>query len=193
MREGADARRPTSSATSSPKSSSLRAEAGRPRDEPAAVRAAGAAGVRQAQQIRPPGPLRTIHQQLVDSIELRARGWPASPTRSRPSTSRRARRRGRRADETRRAPAASDVVWEQLYQISGHAADEGQGVTGVVIPTSQFVPNTDLVSARSFSLLIQRLSGASAGHAERQAWRRRSLACASRRRASISRRALRRR
>src|SRR6476619_3189382 len=28
----------------------------------------------QAQQIRPPGPLRAIHQNLVDAIELRAKG-----------------------------------------------------------------------------------------------------------------------
>lgn len=33
------------------------------------------------------------------------------------------------------------------------------GVTGVVIPESRFVANADLVSARSFGLLLQRLHG----------------------------------
>src|SRR5205823_923140 len=47
---------------------------------------------------------------------------------------------------------ASDVVWEQLYQIPATQRMKDQGVTGVAIPTSQFVPNTDIVSARSFSL-----------------------------------------
>jgi hypothetical protein len=36
-------------------------------------------------------------------------------------------------------------------------------VKGVVIPSSQFVANPDIVSARSFALLMQRLGGASTG------------------------------
>jgi hypothetical protein len=53
------------------------------------------------------------------------------------------------------------VVWEELYQIPATQRMKDEGVTGVVIQSSQFVPNTDIVSARSFSLLVQRLSGAS--------------------------------
>ena len=36
-------------------------------------------------------------------------------------------------------------------------------MTGVVVPDSRFVSNPDLVSARSFGLLLQRLHGASTG------------------------------
>ena len=58
---------------------------------------------------------------------------------------------------------ASDVVWNQLYRLPATAEMKAQGVTGVVIPPSQFVSNIDLVSARSFGLLLTRLGGASTG------------------------------
>jgi hypothetical protein len=38
-----------------------------------------------------------------------------------------------------------------------------EGVTGVVIPSSTFVQNPDLVGSRSFVLVMQRLGGASTG------------------------------
>ena len=116
----------------------------------------------QAQQVRPPGPLRAIHQNLVDSIELRAKGLAGladalATVDVKKSTT------GVADALTKQGAllAASDVVWEQLYQIPATQQMKDQGVTGVAIPTSQFVPNTDIVSARSFSLLVQRLSGAS--------------------------------
>src|SRR5205814_4381457 len=36
-------------------------------------------------------------------------------------------------------------------------------ITGVVIPTSKFLSNPDVVSAHSFSIVVQNLSGASTG------------------------------
>jgi hypothetical protein len=54
-------------------------------------------------------------------------------------------------------------VWAQLYLAPATQQLKNQGVTGVVIPSSQFVANTDFVSARSFTLLLTRLSGASTG------------------------------
>jgi hypothetical protein len=116
----------------------------------------------QAQQIRPPGPLRTIHQNLVDSIELRAKGL-AGLADALANVDVKKSTTGVADALTKQGAllAASDVVWEQLYQIPATQQMKDRGVTGVVIPTSQFVPNTDIVSARSFSLLVQRLSGAS--------------------------------
>jgi hypothetical protein len=118
----------------------------------------------QAQQIRPPGPLRRIHQQLLDALELRAKGLAGlgdaiSQTSSLKDASVAAETlTGRAALLT-----ASDVVWVELYK--NPASDElsALGVTGVVIPESRFITNSELVSARSFSLLFGRLHGASTG------------------------------
>ena len=58
---------------------------------------------------------------------------------------------------------AGDVVWEQLYRIPATQQLQRVGVTGVAIPSSKLVPNADLLSARSFGLLLTRLGGASSG------------------------------
>ncbi|MGH2933972.1 MAG: hypothetical protein ACRDL2_05580, partial [Gaiellaceae bacterium] len=120
----------------------------------------------QAQQIRPPGPLRQIHQQLVDSIELRAKGlaalsdvlarWNPKSDASTSSTTAALAAQGELL-------VAGDVVWEELYDIPATQVLKTEGVTGVVIPKSAFVPNTDLVSARAFGILLQHLKGASTG------------------------------
>lgn len=114
----------------------------------------------QAQQIRPPGPLRAIHQNLVDSIELRAKGLAGlANVFSSPSAMK---------DATHAAPAlsaqaalllASDVVWEQLYRLPATQQLKSVGVTGVVVPASHFISNPDLVSARAFTLVYNNLHG----------------------------------
>ena len=120
----------------------------------------------QAQQIRAPGPLRAIHQRLVDALELRAKGftalgdalalWNPKNAASTSSTTEALATQGALL-------TASDVDWEQLYRIPATQELKTVGVTGVVIPKSAIVPTTDLVSARSFQLLLSRLTGASTG------------------------------
>jgi hypothetical protein len=118
----------------------------------------------QAQQIRAPGPLRALHQNLVDAIELRAKGLSGlgdALARSGASKD----QSGTVAELAKQAGllTASDVVWEQLYKDPATEQLRNQGVKGVVIPGSTFVANTDLVSARSFNILMTRLGGASTG------------------------------
>jgi hypothetical protein len=118
----------------------------------------------QAQQIRAPGPLRALHQNLVDALELRAKGLTGLGDEL--------ARSGALKDQTGTSAkltaqgellTASDVVWEQLYRIPATLQLQDQGVKGVVVPSSQFVSNSDIVSSRSFTLLLQRLGGASTG------------------------------
>jgi hypothetical protein len=117
----------------------------------------------QAQQIHPPGPLRQIHQQLVDAIELRAKGLAAlgdvlgqwTPK----NTSTTIGALARQAELL----TASDVVWEQLYRQPATQQLTTVGIRGVVIPGSSFVPNTELISARSFGVLLNNMKGASTG------------------------------
>jgi hypothetical protein len=120
----------------------------------------------QAQQIHPPGPLRQIHQRLVDAIELRAKGLAAlgdvvAAWNPKSTSSTNASIDGLAAQAE--LLTASDVVWEQLYRVPATQQLKTEGITGVVVPKSAFVPNTELVSARSFGVLLDHLKGASTG------------------------------
>ena len=118
----------------------------------------------QAQQIRAPGPLRATHQQLLDAIQLRYAGLAGLGNALAAAGS------SKNSSNTVTALAAqgqlltsSDVVWEYLYRQPATDTLKQQSVTGVVIPKSQFLSNPDLVSARAFTILQQRLSGATTG------------------------------
>src|SRR5581483_5114795 len=111
----------------------------------------------EAQQIRPPGPLRAIHQNLVDAIELRYKGLAglsqvlsapdAVAAKNQTITSSRLVAQGQLL-------TASDVVWEQLYRGPATQQLTSEGVKGVVIPSSTFVSNPDVVSARAFPIVL---------------------------------------
>jgi hypothetical protein len=118
----------------------------------------------QAQQIRAPGPLRATHQRLLDAIQLRYQGLAGLGNALAAAGS------SKNSSDTVTALTAqgqlltsSDVVWEHLYRQPATDTLQQQGVTGVVIPKSQFLSNPDLVSARAFTILQQRLSGATTG------------------------------
>ena len=118
----------------------------------------------QAQQIRAPGPLRAFHQNLLNAIELRYKGLTglgdvlstpdATATKNQTATTERLVAQGELL-------TASDVVWQQLYQQPATQELKNQGVTGVVIPGSTFVANTDTISSRAFPIYLEKLSGAS--------------------------------
>ena len=121
----------------------------------------------QAQQISAPGPLRSAQQQLLDALELRAGGLAglsqalaeALPVKSAAGS---ATLTGALAAQARLL-TTSDVVWDQLYRTAATEQIKAQGVSGLVVPESHFITNTDLVSARSFALLLQRLNGVPIG------------------------------
>ena len=118
----------------------------------------------QAQQIRPPGPLRAIHQSLVNSIELRAKGLAGlANTFSQPNAMKDATTAANALTAQAALLSASDVVWEQLYRLPATQVLKSVGVTDVIVPSSRFVTNQDLVSARAFTLVYQHLKGASTG------------------------------
>jgi hypothetical protein len=118
----------------------------------------------QAQQIRPPGPLRAIHQNLIDAIELRYKGLTGLGDTLATLTA-----KNQSATIAKLATAgglltASDVVWDQLYRIPATQQLTNQSVRGVVIPSSHFLSNSDFVSARSFTVLLTTtFGGASTG------------------------------
>ncbi|MBV8065682.1 MAG: hypothetical protein JOY73_09175 [Actinobacteria bacterium] len=120
----------------------------------------------QALQIQPPGPLRAIHAQLLDALELRAKGLAAlgdvvSQWNPKSDSSTATATNGLASEGE--LLIASDVVWDELYRLPATQQLKTQGITGVVIPASSFVPNTELVSARSFGVLLEHLKGATTG------------------------------
>jgi hypothetical protein len=114
----------------------------------------------QAQQIRAPGPLRRIHQHLVDALELRAKGLAGLGDALSQATSVKdpATVAQSLADQAQLL-TASDVVWDELYRKPATDQLRTLGVTGVVVPESHFVTNTELVSARSFTLVYKQMHG----------------------------------
>ncbi len=118
----------------------------------------------QAQQIRPPGPLRPFHQQVLDTLQLRALGLAGLANQlARTSNQKDAATFAAALAEPAKLLTTSDVVWVQLYKDPATQELKRQGITGVVIPGSQFLANEDLVSNRAFQLLYPRLRGASTG------------------------------
>jgi hypothetical protein len=116
----------------------------------------------QAQQISPPGPLRQIHQQLVDSLELRARGLASlGDALSQTASSKDAGASAQKLADRAALLTASDVVWDELYLAPAKQQLATLGITGVLIPESHFVSNAELLSVRSLTILFNNLhSGA---------------------------------
>jgi hypothetical protein len=118
----------------------------------------------QAQQIRAPGPLREIHQQAVDALELRAKGLAAlGDAFSRLASTKDASKAASTLAAQAQLLVASDVVWDELYLAPATLQLKAQGITGVVVPDSNFVSNGEFVSSRSFQMVFQKLHSASTG------------------------------
>ena len=116
----------------------------------------------EAQQIRPPGPLRAIHQNLIDAIELRYKGLAGlAEALAAPGALKSQGQTTAKLTAQAELLSASDVVWQQLYQAPATQQLKSEGVQGVQIPSSRFVPNPDTVSARAFTVVLARLGGVS--------------------------------
>jgi hypothetical protein len=119
--------------------------------------------VNAATRIVPPGRLRTEHQALIEALELRVSGTQglAQAFASNPS-SKGAGEAALLAQQANRL-LASDVVWSDLFVGATNRVLKQQSVTGVQIPDSTYVANTELISAHSMSLVLERLRGTTSG------------------------------
>lgn len=115
----------------------------------------------QAQRIRAPGPLRQAHQRLLDALALRAKGLAGLSEALAQALAVKSAASSSTLTGVLTAQAqlltTSDVVWDQLFRTATTEQIKAQGVTGLAVPESHFIANTDLVGARSFGLLLQRL------------------------------------
>ena len=120
--------------------------------------------VRNAQEIDPPGPLREAHESAVVAFQLRANGITGLATAFRETrTARNATTAGTLLAAQAQRLIASDVVWDDLFKDPAAAELDRQNVTGVAVPDSNALVNSELASVTSMSALWNRLHGASTG------------------------------
>jgi hypothetical protein len=121
-----------------------------------------------AQRIRPPGPLQTAHAQVLDTFQLRALGLAGlantlttAKAQSTPPSA------GTVANELAAEAqllTSSDIVWAELFRLPATETLSQKGVTGVIVPASQFVTNAGAISSSSFAIAYERLgTGSTSG------------------------------
>jgi hypothetical protein len=116
--------------------------------------------------IHPPGPLRVQHQAALESLGFRVsglRGLSDGFTQA----ARSPKNVTSNALKLLQPPAArlvtSDVVWSDLFQAPAQGNGgvlEREGITGVAVPGSRFIPSPDYASSSYWEAILQRLQGA---------------------------------
>jgi hypothetical protein len=117
--------------------------------------------VNVAQQLNPPGPLRPVHENLVEALQLRVNGIQGLADAFRRTAGSKATSDASLLAAPAQRLLASDVMWDDLFLAPAASEMKRQNVTGVVVPESHFVANQDLITERSMALVLQRLRGAS--------------------------------
>ena len=114
---------------------------------------------RRAEELQPPGPLREHQEELVEALRLRVSGL-SGLTRGFDdiAEARDPEAAGRLLAVPAERLVASDVVYEDLFQAPAQAALSREDVGGVEVPDSDFVQSSELASASSWTLVVERLT-----------------------------------
>ena len=118
--------------------------------------------VAAARALSPPGPIRLQHQEAIESLEFRVSGLRGladafnQASRSPKNVTGNALLLAGQAERL----VAGDVVWDDLFKDPAIEELRRQGVTGVAVPDSNFIPNPDYASSRFWQAILQRLQGA---------------------------------
>ncbi len=116
-----------------------------------------------AQRLRPPGPLQAAHQEALASLQLRALGLSNLAVTLGRIGSQPASTAAQELATQAQLLSASDIVWRELFRTRAMQEVKAEGVTGVIVPVSLVVPNPEVVSAHSFSIVFSRLSATTGG------------------------------
>jgi hypothetical protein len=117
----------------------------------------------RAQGVSAPGPLREQHESFVESLQFRVSGLAGLAQafgEIEQGAANDPQAAGALLAEQSDRLIASDVVYEDLFRAGSTAVLRQQSVSGVPVPDSNFVQggNTDLVSARNWSLIVERVT-----------------------------------
>jgi hypothetical protein len=118
--------------------------------------------VAAARGMSPPGPLRLQHQHAIEALEFRVSGLSGLADAFRQAALSPKNVTGNAlllAGQAERL-VSGDVVWDDLFKDPSIDELRRQGVTGVAVPDSNFVPNPDYSSSRFWQAILERLQGA---------------------------------
>jgi hypothetical protein len=118
--------------------------------------------VAAARSMSSPGPLRAQHQHAIEALEFRVSGLSGLADAFRQAALSPKNVTGNAlllAGQAERL-TTGDVVWDDLFKDPSVEELRRQGVTGVAVPDSNFVPNPDYSSSRFWEAILQRLQGA---------------------------------
>ena len=117
-----------------------------------------------AQKLHPPGPVRAEHDHAVEALQFRVSGMQGLRTAFEATAkSSDAVAAGQLLSARAQRLLASDVIWSDLFKAPSEQELKARSVSGVLVPKSVFSANTDLFTARSLTLVSQRVHGASTG------------------------------
>lgn len=117
-----------------------------------------------ARDLDPPGPLRQQHRHAVESFDFRTsglRGMAQAFTQT--ASDRQANQAGTLLAEQARRFIASDIVWDDLFAAPAAEELDNQDVSGVQVPDSTFLQNSDIATTTSMRGVWQRIRGAATG------------------------------
>ena len=122
--------------------------------------------VERAREITPPGRLRDEHAAVVEALQFRVSGLNglANALAATANTKDVDRAAAVLASQMQRL-LASDVVWDDGFKSPSEAVLRRQGVTGTndsggpLVPDSNFLQSSDLVTATALSPVLQRIRG----------------------------------
>jgi len=123
-----------------------------------------AQAVQQAQDINPPGALRTENQQMITALQLREsglRGMSAAFAQTAKTTNP-THAATILANQANRF-VASDVIWDDLFKEPSKKELASRDVRGVAVPDSNFLNDPNLVSIAQLRPVWKRIQGSTAG------------------------------
>jgi hypothetical protein len=119
-----------------------------------------------ARGLDPPGRLRREQAHLLDSFDLRTSGLRGMTEAFRSTaSSKNANQAGADLAVQMRRFVASDVTWDDLFKEPTKSELRKIGVSGVNVPDSIFLPNSDLATTASMKAVWQRIHGGTTGQA----------------------------
>jgi uncharacterized repeat protein (TIGR01451 family) len=110
--------------------------------------------------------MRPSTEHAVEALQLRVTGMQGlldTFRATKDDDSKNATAAGEKLADRARLLDASDVVWQTLFQVPAKATLEDEGLGDITTPSSVFVENPELYSARSMTAIWLRIHGASTG------------------------------
>jgi hypothetical protein len=120
----------------------------------------------RAEALDVPGPLRPATDHAVEALQLRVGGTQGlldTFKATKGDDSKDATAAGEKLAAQARRLEASDVVWQFLFRVPAQATLQDEGLGDITAPTSVFVENVELYTARSMTAIWLRIHGASTG------------------------------